>query len=151
GHRKRGEVRVDAIVLVEGGGENAGADGPGRVPLPVSLQMVGFRADIGYFDHRVIHYLLLQAEVIAVLNRLPDRVDRIASERRWWRRARTQGWIKGETNRAGERCHRIPDIAECGEKRRVARRKIRVRIGKNVVIEDTESRPQNRLTARVES
>src|SRR2546430_4374584 len=77
------------------GRETPGADRNRRVPFPVSLQMVGLRADIGYFEHRVIHHLLLQSEVIAVFGCLLDRASRKTSELGGRRRARGQVRIVG--------------------------------------------------------
>ena len=105
--------------------------------------MVGFRTNIGYFEHRVIHHLLLQSEVIAVFRWLTDRAGRISIELRRWR------WARGQVRI--EREYRIRQVAECGEEGRNARRKRRVRIRKDVVMEYTESRPQDRFSASVEA
>src|SRR5439155_27083060 len=95
GRRDGGKVGVDAIALPERGRENPGAERSRRVPFSVSLQMVGFRADIGYFENRVPHDLLLQSEVIAVFGRLPNR-GRKSIELKRWRWARGQVRIVGE-------------------------------------------------------
>src|SRR5207247_8233978 len=106
-----------------------------RVPFSISLQMVGFRTNIGQFEHGVIHHLLLQSEVIAVFGCFLDRADRKTSELGRWRRPAGQVRIVGERDRIGE-CRRCaPEIAERAEKGRVARSKIRVGIWKYVVIE----------------
>src|SRR5439155_24320219 len=134
---QRGEGGVDATannnslretsVNVRGSGHNS-TDSRNRVPFSISLQMVGFRTNIGQFEHRVIHHLLLQSEVIAVFGCLLDRADRKTSELGWWRCPAGQVRIVGERDRVGECCRCASEIAERAEKGRVARRKICVGI-----------------------
>src|SRR5204863_170477 len=104
----------DTSINVRGGGENP-ANRSNRVPFSISLQMVGFRTNIGQFEHRVIHHLLLQSEVIAVFGCLLDRADRKTSELGWWRCPAGQVRIVGERDRVGECCRCASEIAERAE------------------------------------
>src|SRR5262249_43158738 len=108
--------------------------------------MVGLRADIGYFEHRIPHHLLLQSQVIALLGGLSDRAGRKTAK--LGRSAQTR--IQGKRNRVGKRCHGVPNVALCGEERRVAGSKCRVGVRKYMVVEETESRPQYRCPTFVE-
>src|SRR5207244_12268998 len=60
-----------------------------------------------------------------------------------WRWTRSQIRIDGED--------RVRQVAECGEEGRAAGSKSRIRLRKYVIMEYTESRPQDRGSASVES
>ena len=104
--------------------------------------MGGLRADIGQFEQRVFHDLPLQCQVILDLGRLLDR-GRKSTELGRWRWARSQIRIDGED--------RVRQVAECAEEGRGAGSKSRIGLRKYVVMEYTESRPQDRGSAFVES
>src|ERR1700739_312343 len=103
--------------------------------------MVGFRADVGYFEHRVLHDLLLQSQVILDFARLLDPARKHIELGRW-SRARGQVCIYGEDW--------VRQVAECGEERRGTRSKRHVRVRQYVVMEHTEPRAHDGCSASVE-
>src|SRR5579862_3922023 len=109
--------------------------------------MVGFRANIGYFEQRVLHDLLLHSEVILDFAWLLDRSGK-RTELARRRRAAGQIRIEGEGRKVARRgdCQ----VTECPEVGRRARFTGRPRERKYVVMENTESRPHDRGSAPVE-
>src|ERR1700681_4259577 len=104
--------------------------------------MGGSRADIGQFEQRVFLDLLLPCHVVLDLGRLLDR-GRKSTELGRWRWARSQIRIDGED--------RVRQVAECAEEGRGAGSKYRISLREYVVMEYTESRPQDRGFASVDS
>src|SRR5215469_16886144 len=102
--------------------------------------MVRFRAEVGEFEHCVLHDLPLQTQVVAYLAGLLNR-GRQRIELRRWSSAVGQVCIYGE--------HWVRQVAECSGEGRGIRRIRHESKRKDVVVEYTESRSHDRFSAFV--